>query len=272
MSVQTLSGEKAWEGYLEIRNTIEGRKNTRIDTYEINIAIYRLGKAIIHNYQLDAGTHNVARSYNTTLQLPKPGSIKFYSFRNLLDLKVTEWESAIASVQVGHDVYTEGRTAGYRPQPSVQEALDLDYFEIQKIVKTTPEQALATYNRVNYFVQIELTRLRLTDYSAKKIIAISKTIKALAAAVAYKYDITVDGAATLSLEQKRYVDSIDLYSPKTMLGAVITHWSLRHALNISSKSWLSILFGPQQAIWGRAKALEVVEDALGIESTNSINL
>lgn len=267
MGMVSASGEQAWGEYSEIRRVLEERKERGpkrgfFSDSDTSQALQRLGAAVLKQHQLDARNHQISRKWNLTLQLPDPGSIELTTTKQMLNLKVVQWEDAIESVQVGHDVYTDGRRAGYRPQKSLQETLDRDFFEIKAIVDTTSEQAIGIYTRLKSVVQIELDRLERKGDSEEKISAIVRAVQGVAGAIEHKYGVVVERSSPLSLEEKQHVDAVDIYSFNTMLDVRVRRWSLRQALNLSTDSPLSKMFGLQEALWGKATSLSNVEKTL----------
>lgn len=253
------TGEQAWTVYKDIQRVIQTRYPYPGDT---TMALQRLGEAVLNRYQLSPHDHKITRRWNLTLQHPHPDTTPLSTTKEMLHAKIIEWECAIESMQAGYDVWTEGRSAAYRPQQSLQETLKLDYSEIKVIVDTTPKKALGIFTRIKEVVQIELNRLEFKESSNEKMKEIANAVQCLAAAIAHKYKTPVENSASLSASEKVYVDSIDLYSFNTMFDAKIKKWSLRQALNLSSDSVLSRIFGLQEALWGKATSLGNVEKTL----------
>lgn len=230
------------------------------------MAVQRLGETILSQHNLDAQTHLVSRKWKLELQMPNSETSMLLTTEDMLRAKIFQKEEAIEREQVGWDTWTKGRTAGYRAQDSIQEALTKeikrDYFQIKAIVDTTFEEANRLFEQINELVQRELSRLRSKENrSDEKIEVISTVLKCLQDAIKFKYKASED-FLDLSMEQMDYINSINLYSLDTMLDAEITEWSLRQALNISGDSLLSVMFSPQEALWGKATSLENVENAL----------
>lgn len=259
----SITGEQAWQMYKDIRRVVETRyqlPEKRVENSSISMAIQRLGEAVIFCYKLDPKDHLVSKNWRLILQ--HDPLLKLSSVKEMLTAHVIEWEPEIESLQAGHDVWTDGRTAAFRPQQSLQETLNEDYKKIKKIVDTTFEDVWGLLSRIEAVVQIELNRLDSDEESGEKITEIKIASKTLREAVAYKYKKRIQGVDTLSQRCQAFVDSTDLYSFNTLLDAKIKKWSLRQALNLSTHSLASKMFGLQEALWDKTTALENVETAL----------
>jgi hypothetical protein len=260
--VAAINGDQAWVLYQDIVRVIETRYQRFYLPTNTSMALQRLGEAVLNRYRLNPQDYQVTKRWNLTLRYPHPDTTRLSTTQEMIRARIIQWECAIESVQVGHDVWTEGRSAAFRPQKSLQETLTLDYFEIKVIVDTTSKTAWGIFLRIQEVVQIELNRLESKETAREKREEIGKAVQCLAAAVAYKYKTLEENPAFLSDEEKAYVDAIDLYSFNTMFDAKIKKWSLRQALNLSSDSLASKLFGLQEALWGKATALQNVEKTL----------
>lgn len=256
------SGDQAWIVYKDIERVIQTKYSCPINASDTSMALQRLGEAVLSRYQLNPHNHQIAKRWNLTLKHPNPSSTLLSTTKEMLHAKIIEWECAIEPIQAGHDVWTEGRSAGYRLQQSLQETLELPYSEIKLIVDMTPEKMTEIFEQIGGIVAKEISRLSAKDSSQEKILEISKAMQRLAGAIAHKYNTLIPDSANLSPTEKAYVDSIDLYSYNTMLDLKIRKWSLRQALNLSSESLISRVFGLQEALWGKATSLESVEKRL----------
>lgn len=262
-------GEQAWSTYQDMGRVLEeyGKINSCPYKYSsVSMAFQRLGETLTSQHNLDPQTHPVPRKWKLELQELNPETSALLTTKEMLHAKIFQKEEAIEREQAGWDTWTKGRTAGYRAQDSIQEALTKeikrDYFQIKAIVDTTFEDANKLFNQINELVQTELARLRSKEHrSDEKIEVISTVLKYLQEAILFKYKASKE-ILDLSMEQMSYIDSINLYSLDTMLDAEITEWSLRQALNISGDSLLSLMFSPQEALWGKTTSLRNVEKAL----------
>lgn len=260
-----IDGEQAWKIYTEIDSVLEKRYNLtkKHDEHSsVDMALQRLGEAIRSSYQLDPEKHRVRHHW--CLQLEHRKSLDLSSEEKMLDAHVIQWESAIGSVQVGHDVWTDERTEAFRPQKSLNEALKEDYATIKKILNTTLNDAQKLFAKIKSVVQIELDRLAKDIESDEKINEINDSLQILETAITYKFTGQVKDVNLLSKFQQTVVDSIDFYSFSSLLNARINGQSLKQALNLSTQSLTSKVFGLSRALWGKTTSLENVEIALGI--------
>lgn len=255
------SGEQAWNQYLDITRVVRTKyPHSHTDTH-VSMALQRLGEAILSRYQLNPRKHVVERKWNLKLTFP-PNTTPLSTTRDMVNLKIVEWEEEIPIQQAGHDVWTDGRTAAWRPQKSLQETLSLPYRDLKAIADMTPETAVSIFTRIHTVVKKELDRLKADDPASAKASEISRAVNYLAASIIHKYGAELVSNVQLTQSQKLYVASIDLYSINSMLDAKVYKWSIRSALNISTDNLFSKIFWLQEAWWGQAKSLANVESAL----------
>jgi hypothetical protein len=257
--------EQIWAAYQEIERVISQRYGEELRSFEnstISKALQRLGESVLARYQLPPASHPIKKLWR--LKLQDQNEIDLSTTEKMIHARFIQWEDGIESVQVGHDTWTKGRRAGFKPKKSIQQALELPYSEVKLIVDMTPQKALEIFERIKGIIQKEQSRIsrRDSNSSTHKNEEIDKAINLLAGAVAHKYKLSIPESENLQEEQKAHVDSQDLYSYNTMLDLKIGKWSLRQALNLSTDSLLSRIFGLRQALWGKATSLANVEHAL----------
>lgn len=254
--ISTTNPDVIWQNYQQITNTINERyKNSRRTDSSVQEALCRLGIFIRDRYKLDKGKYPIL--FNRNIKLKQDIEIDLSTIEKMLEARFEEWEEGIPSVKVGHDTWTDGLEAGYYQKKSLAETLDIPFYEIEYIKNLTPENILAIFERLRGFVRNEQLRLESKN-SQEKSAEITQAMHLLAGALAFKYNIDVAEAAILSREQQMIVLSAELYSYNTMLVLKIGKWSLHQALNLSTDSLLSKIFGLSEAMWGQTTALENV--------------
>lgn len=260
----TISGEQAWQMYKELARVIATRYQLPEKTIEkatISMALQRIEDAIILKYNLNRKDLHIAKRWNFTLN-QKESLPNITSIQEMLSAHVTVWEGEIAPEKVGYDTWTNGRTAAFRPQKSLNEVPPEKYSKINMIVNTTFDDAKILFDKIQNAIQLELNRLEKDEGSKNKIIEIQKASTTLLKAIAYKYKKTINDLKPLNKRYHENVNSIDLHSVDTMLDAQIKGLSLKQALNLSTNSLVSKVFGLQEALWGQTTSLNNVEKAL----------
>lgn len=260
-TISTNNPEGIWAIYQSIESVVNKKNHSQIDIVQLGMitqAIQRLAESILIQQKLDPETHIIPKKWNLQIQIPNK---TLSTLEDMILANVDQWEPAIPSVQVGHDAYTEGRTAAYRPQLSVNEALiqvfKLSFYDIQAIVNTTPEEMNQKFNRLKAIVSTQVTRLEANSCK-EKVKQIANSLNFLQAALSRKYGLQLESPDTIGLSINN-VDAIEIYSFDTMLDAKIGAWSLRQSLNLST-FWGST----GEVIWGKADALTYVENEISL--------
>lgn len=265
----TQTGEQAWNTYLDIQTVVvKGYKLT--DSLEVfrhsrvSQALQRLGQAVLLRHHLQDKRPIVTR-WTFTLEKAKIQQMPLSTTQEMISAKIPEWVEAwpgIPATMIGHDSWDDGvpaREAGYKEQPSLQEVLRCEYSELQVIVNTTPQQAWSLFERIQKVVSEELTQSLPKDKETE----IKKALARLGQAVKYKYNTPAEDDKTISRIDLEQVDSLDLYTPNTMLDAKCQEEcrSLREALNLPTDGF-SIFFGLGTSLFGKSVTLENVEKKL----------
>lgn len=236
-------------------------KNAIIKTAVFD-ALQRLGEAVINQYQLDAQQYCITKTY----RLKMDEYIDLSTQEKMLAARISECEEGRQPDCDPSESYYGFSHVKYVLKPSIQETIDMPFSEIKLIVDMDFDRASMFVLKIKEYVDQELSRLSLKGDSQEKILEINRAMEFLEAAVAHKYASTKKSPVTLTAEQKNHVESIDLYSFKTMLQAKIGKWSLSQALNLSTGGWMTKIFGQQEVLWGQANALKNLEAHLSPSS------
>lgn len=289
--------EQPWKIYQEIEHVIatryglSERKNSWHHS-KISQALQRLGEAVVMRYNL---SEEPLLNWSLKLEKDSIKQLSLTSTEKMLNARILTWEEAIEPTPAHEfmsDSWTEGdpgRTAAFRPQPSIQQVLrdiySTNYSELKLILTTTPDQAWEIFKRVEGVVQKEIRRLAELSaahgYSRDKETEIAHAVDHLRQAVLHKYSLPAPaGHEALPKIDTEQIDSTDLYSIRTMLDLKCSVWksgtrsrcasgegfepgkSVRQALNLATGNPLSMLFGLQPPLWGKTTALLNVESAL----------
>lgn len=264
-------GAKAWSAYLEIEHVIKAGDKHGIQNFRVDTAVHRLGLAIATKYQLDKSS---LTKYQWIQIDPKQvQNLNLTTLKEMLAANIYQWEEGSPAFDHAGMEFN-GTPRGYNWQPSINRLLegecDCSYATLSRMVNTTAQDAWTLFKRIEGAVKVQFDRIKTA--SPEKARHISSALDRLGQAILQKFQMKRPQGqpAFTSKIEKIQPSKLWLYSINSMLNAHIRiegkrdlPLSLRQALDIATKNPFNVFGGTYGPLWGQAKALEQVEEALG---------
>lgn len=278
--------EEAWSLYLDIDKTVKQSKQMKEAggfDYGLKMALQRLCQAVLIQYNLKKDGYPEVVYHNQPLDVRSIRQLNLSTTRAMVDARIVEWEQA---KEVSHYVGTDDDAPGdddyvtrilpaaFRPQKSIQNWLNIDYFEERARQNATAAGALALYSRIDRCAREEMRRISCFTITFQKDTEINLALQRLSQAILQKYNLPKPDEVEFTTEiDANKVNSLELYSINSMLdakvfvrkqGESLMCMSLRQILNISRLNPLNI-FCYQEAYWGQSTALVRFEQSINAD-------
>lgn len=271
-STQTSDGEKAWLIYLEIERVIKEGGKHGMRSFSVDTAICRLRLAIIAKYQLDRP--NLDHFHWIKIDPNRVKGMYLDTTDQMLKAEISQWEEGTPHYNYGGADFT-GTLDGYATRTSLNILLQKDfgfnYAELSRMVNTTAQEAWALFKKIEETVKVQKDRVSATYPEKAK--QMTRALDRLGKAILQKYQMErpKDQPPFLSKIDKVQPPKLWLYTIDTMLdahikleGKSLLPNSLRETLDMGAYNLFNWFGGRYGTLWGKAKALELVEEELKI--------